>query len=78
MMQIEKNLEGVENNKNNWVSVTQLCELLNMEVNPFDEKIIVLINSFLGYLPKKRNGVITYHIDAFKRCYPQFNYELKK
>ncbi len=54
MIQIEKNLEDVENNKNNWVSVTQLCEWLNLEVNPFNDKIIVLINSFLGYLPKKK------------------------
>ena len=77
MTQIEKNLEDVENDSNNWVSSEQLCEWLNLEINPFDYKILVLINSNLGYLPKFRNGVITLHINAFKRCYPQFNYELK-
>ena len=73
----ELNLQKVMDNQSNWVSIAQMQEWFDLQDNPFDHPKLLIINSELGYLPKVRNGVVTFHIDAFKRCYPQFNYDLK-
>ena len=73
----EKNLEEVKNNKSNWVSIDQITEWLELEDNPFNESILILAGTKLGYMPKVRNEVVTIHIDAFKFVYPQFNYNFK-
>lgn len=77
------NLNTVLDNLLDWVSIIKVCQHNKVKEKLFDWRTLKSKSKELGYALKKaespRFGYQNlYHIDVFKACYPQFNYDLKK
>ena len=76
------NLDTVLDNLLDWVSIIKVAKHNKVHETAFNWHKLKEASIQLGYEIKKaaspRFGYQNlYHINAFKRCYPQFNYELK-
>ena len=76
------NLDQVLDNLLDWVSIIKIAQHNKVHETAFNWHKLKEASIQLGYEIKKaqspRFGYQNlYHLDAFKRCYPQFNYELK-
>ena len=76
------NLDTVLDNLLDWVSIIKVAKHNKVHETAFNWHKLKEASIQLGYEIKKaqspRFGYQNlYHLDAFKRCYPQFNYELK-
>jgi hypothetical protein len=77
-----ENLDTVLDNLLEWVSIIKVAKFNKISENTFEWRKLKSKSEELGYLIKKaespRFGFQNlYHIDCFKSCYPQFNYNLK-
>lgn len=77
------NLDTVLDNLLEWVSILKVAKHNKVHETAFNWHNLKIASNQLGYEIKKaaspRFGYQNlYHLDAFKRCYPQFNYDLKK
>lgn len=77
------NLDTVLDNLLDWVSILKVAKHNGVKETVFNWRVLANASKMLGYEIKKaespRFGYQNlYHLDAFKRCYPQFNYNLKK
>lgn len=77
------NLDTVLDNLLDWVSIIKVAKHNKVHETAFNWHKLKDASIQLGYEIKKaqspRFGYQNlYHLDAFKRCYPQFNYDLKK
>ena len=77
-----ENLDTVLDNLLEWVSIIKVSKFNKVPENTFEWRRLKSKSEELGYLIKKaespRFGFQNlYHIDCFKSCYPQFNYNLK-
>jgi len=76
------NLDTVLDNLLDWVSIIKVAKHNKVHETAFNWHKLKDASIQLGYEIKKaqspRFGYQNlYHLDAFKRCYPQFDYELK-
>jgi hypothetical protein len=76
------NLDTVLDNLLEWVSIIKVSKFNKVPERIFEWRKLKSKSEELGYLIKKaespRFGFQNlYHIDCFKSCYPQFNYNLK-
>lgn len=81
-LQVE-NLDTVLDSLLEWVSIIKVARHNNVKETQFDWHRLKQASKELGYPIKKaespRFGYQNlYHINAFKRCYPAFRYDLKK
>lgn len=79
--QIE-NLDTVLDNLLDWVSIIKIAKFNKVSEKNFEWRKLKKKSEELGYLIKKaespRYGFQNlYHIDCFKACYPQYNYNIK-
>lgn len=81
-LQVE-NLDTVLDSLLEWVSIIKVSRFNKVSEKMFDWHELKRVSIELGYPIKKaespRYGYQNlYHINVFKRCYPQFRYDLKK
>ena len=78
-----ENLNTVLDNLLEWVSILKVAKFNNVHEKKFNWRNLKSKSSELGYMVKKaespRYGFQNlYHIDVFRACYPEYNYNLKK
>lgn len=76
-----ENLNTVLDNLLEWVSIIKVCDHNKVKENIFEWRKLKLKSNELGYQIKRaespRFGYMNlYHIDAFRACYPQFDYNI--
>jgi Rha family phage regulatory protein len=81
-LQIE-NLDTVLDNLLEWVSILKVAKHNKVHEKKFNWRELKETSTELGYLIKKaespRYGFQNlYHINVFRACYPEYNYNLKK
>lgn len=81
-LQVE-NLDTVLDSLLEWVSIIKVSRFNKVSEKLFDWHELKRVSSELNYTIKKaespRYGYQNlYHINVFKRCYPQYRYDLKK
>lgn len=77
-----ENLNTVLDNLLEWVSIIKVCEHNKVKESMFNWRKLKNKSNELGYQIKRaespRFGYMNlYHIDAFRACYPQFDYNIK-
>jgi len=77
------NLNTVLDNLLEWVSIIKVSRFNGVKENRFNWRLLKSKSDELGYAIKKaespRYGYQNlYHINVFRACYPQYNYNLKK
>ena len=78
-----ENLNTVLDNLLEWVSILKVAKFNNVHEKKFNWRNLKNKSAELGYMVKKaespRYGFQNlYHIDVFRACYPEYNYNLKK
>jgi len=78
-----ENLNTVLDNLLEWVSIIKVCEHNQVKESNFNWRNLKSKSNELGYQIKRaespRFGYMNlYHIDAFRACYPQFDYNINK
>jgi phage anti-repressor protein len=78
-----ENLNTVLDNLLEWVSILKVAKHNKVHEKKFNWRKLKEVSTELGYLIKKaespRYGFQNlYHIDVFRACYPEYNYNLKK
>lgn len=81
LLQVD-NLNTVLDNLLDWVSIIKIARHNKVKETYFNWRVLKAKNEELGFLLKKaespRFGYQNlYHINAFKACYPELNYNLK-
>jgi prophage antirepressor-like protein len=81
-LQKVENLNTVLDNLLDWVSIIKVSQHNKVKEKIFDWRVLKKKSEELGYVLKKaespRFGYQNlYHINVFKACYPQYNYDLK-
>ena len=81
-LQKVENLNTVLDNLLDWVSVIKVSQHNKIKENVIDWRKVKEKNIELGYVIKKAESARfgyqnLYHINAFKACYPQYNYDFK-
>lgn len=76
-----ENLNTVLDNLLEWVSIIKVCQHNGVKENVFNWRKLKSKSTELGYQTKRaespRFGYMNlYHVDAFRACYPQFDYNI--
>lgn len=78
-----ENLNTVLDNLLEWVSIIKVCEHNKIKESVFNWRKLKNKSNELGYQIKRaespRFGYMNlYHVDAFRACYPQFDYNINQ